>query len=86
MARDQAAGLVADRAVGHQDGRIGAVFPAAAQDLGASVSTVTRWLRLVGAPWKRGVSAPMRPAAAARRSAGSGNQVPLSSAVVWVRS
>ena len=28
---------------------------------GASVSIVTRWLRLVGAPWKRGVTAPTRP-------------------------
>ena len=53
---------------------------------GASVSTVMRWLRLVGAPWKRGATAPIRPAAAARRSAGSGNHVLLSVAVVWVRS
>ena len=53
---------------------------------GASVSMVTRWLRLVGAPWKRGAISRMRPALAARRSAASGNQVPLSVAVVWIRS
>ena len=31
--------------------------------------SVTRWLRLVGAPWKCCATAPMRPAAAARRRA-----------------
>ena len=53
---------------------------------GASVSMVTRWLRLVGAPWNRAATRPMRPAAAARRKAGSGNQLLLSVAVVWIRS
>jgi len=53
---------------------------------GASVSMVTRWLRLVGAPKKCGATLPIRPDAASRRSCGSGNQVPLSSAEVCTRS
>ncbi len=53
---------------------------------GASVSMVTRWLRLVGAPKKRGATSPIRPAAAAFSSCGSGNQVPLSVALVCLRS
>jgi hypothetical protein len=47
---------------------------------------VTRWLRLVGAPKKRGATSPIRPAADAFRSCGSGNQVPLSVALVCLRS
>jgi hypothetical protein len=69
--------------------RIAAPAPSALQRAtisGPSTSTVVRRLRLVGAPWKRAVTAPMRPAAAARRNAGNGNQVPGSSAVVCWRS
>jgi hypothetical protein len=47
---------------------------------------VTRWLRLVGAPKKRGATAPIRPAACAFNSCGSGNQLPLSVAEVCLRS
>jgi hypothetical protein len=47
---------------------------------------VTRWLRLVGAPKKRGATSPIRPEVLAISSCGSGNQVPLSVAVVCLRS
>ncbi|MGX1145065.1 hypothetical protein AB7M15_000887 [Bradyrhizobium ottawaense] len=50
------------------------------------MSSVTRWLRLVGAPKKRGATSPMRPAADAFKSCGNGNQVPLSVAEVCLRS
>jgi hypothetical protein len=43
-------------------------------------------LRFVGAPWMRGVSAPMRPARTASCNRSSGNQVFGSSALVCVRS
>ena len=69
--------------------RMAASTPSALQRAttsGQSTSSVTRWLRLVGSPWKRGATEPMRPRAAARRSSGSGNQVPGSSAVVCLRS
>jgi len=52
---------------------------------GASVSKVTRWLRLVGAPWKR-LASLKRPWPANSRISGSGNQVLESLAVVCLRS
>jgi hypothetical protein len=53
MARDQAQALVADGAVGHEEGCVDVVSLAAGKDSAASTSIVWRWLRLVGAPWKR---------------------------------
>jgi hypothetical protein len=71
QAGDQRERLVADRAVRDQDRRIDPGPPGSAPGIsGASTSSVVRWLRLVGAPWKRGASGPIRPAAAARRKAG----------------
>ena len=61
MPGDQADGLVADRTVRHQHGGIDVVRRQRARISGASVSMVTRWLRLVGAPKKRGATSPMRP-------------------------
>ena len=72
-ARREADALVADRAIGHQHHRIDA-DPAwqRATISGQSTSSVTRWLRLVGRPWKRGASAdPAR--GRRRRSAAAGN-------------
>jgi len=77
---------VANRAVRHQHGDIDLVGEATGQDFGASTSIVTRWLRLVGAPKKRGAISPIRPEALAFSSCGSGNQLPLSVAEVCLRS
>ena len=71
-ARDQAQRLVADRAVRRPGSPRRRVARQRATISGASTSSVVRWLRLVGAPWKRAATAPIRPAAAAR-AAGSGN-------------
>jgi len=60
-ARGQADALVADGQLGT---RIAASTPSALQRAtisGQSVSSVTRWPRLVGAPWKRAATDPMRP-------------------------
>ena len=84
--RHQGDGLMADGAVRHQHAASTLSARQRAKISGASVSIVMRWLRLVGAPKKRGATAPIRPAAANRSNCGSGNQVPLSSAEVWVRS
>ena len=45
-----------------------------------------KWAPIAALSRPRGAISAMRPAAIARRSAGSGNQVPLSVAVVWMRS
>ena len=86
MARDQGRGLMAHRAFGTITATSTASARQRARISGASVSIVTRWLRLVGAPKKRGATSPIRPAASRRSSCGSGNQVLLSVAVVCTRS